>query len=130
MSKHERNKSGGFLDTLFTRSAKRNHRNTYSANGARPLSGNENEFNDASQDIENLVLSLTVEEVNQRLHEMFEDLNIPKDMRDPVMKKNLDEKRVMLKMHLKKGKQWLGRLKVSNIPATALTPFHAQLRSN
>lgn len=104
MSKHERNKSGGFLDTLFTRSAKRNHRNTYSANGTRPLSGNENDYNE-SQDIENLVLSLTVEEVNQRLHEMFEDLNIPKDMRDPVMKKNLDEKRVMLKMHLKKGKQ-------------------------
>lgn len=103
MSKHERNKSGGFLDTLFTRSAKRSHRNTYSANGARPLSANENDYNDM-QDIEILILKLTVEEVNQRFNEILEDMNIPKDKRDPLMKKNLDEKRDMLRMHLK-GKQ-------------------------
>ena len=103
MSKHERNKSGGFLDTLFTRSAKRGHRNTYSANGTRPLSANETENNEM-QDIEILILKLTVEEVNQRFLEILEDMNIPKDKRDPLMKKNLDEKRDMLKMHLK-GKQ-------------------------
>lgn len=103
MSKHERNKSGGFLDTLFTRSGKRNHRNTYTANGARPLSANESDYNDM-QDIENLILRLTVEEVNQRFQEILEDMNIPKDKLDPLMKKNLDDKRDMLKMHLK-GKQ-------------------------
>lgn len=104
MSKsHDRTKSSGFLDTLFTRSAKRGHRNTYSANGARPLSANESDNNDM-QDIENLILKLTVEEVNQRMHEILDDMNIPKDKRDPLMKKNLNEKRDMLKMHLK-GKQ-------------------------
>lgn len=106
MSKHERNKSGGFLDTLFTRSAKRGHRNTYSANGTRPLSANEADNNDM-QDIENLILKLTFEEVNQRFNEILEDMNIPKDKRDPLMKKNLDEKRDMLRMHLK-GKQPTG----------------------
>lgn len=103
MSKHDRTKSGGFLDTLFTRSTKRSHRNTYTANGQRPLSANENDYNDM-QDIEILILKLTVEEVNQRFHEILEDMNIPKDKRDPLMKKNLDEKRDMLRMHLK-GKQ-------------------------
>lgn len=100
MSRHDRTKSGGLFDTLFTRSAKRNHRNTYSANGARPLSANENDNNDM-QDIEILILKLTTEEVNQRFHEILEDMNIPKDKRDPLMKKNLDEKRDMLRMHLK-----------------------------
>lgn len=103
MSKHDRTKSGGFLDTLFTRSTKRGHRNTYSANGTRPLSANENDYNDA-MDIENLILRLTVEEVNQRFHEILDDMNIPKDKRDPLMSKNLAEKRDMLRMHLK-GKQ-------------------------
>lgn len=88
------------MDTLFTRSAKRNHRNTYSANGTRPLSANENDNNDM-QDIENLILGLTIDEVNQRFNEILEDMNIPKDKRDPLMKKNLNEKRDMLRMHLK-----------------------------
>lgn len=99
MSKHDRTKSGGFLDTLFTRSTKRGYRNTYSANGTRPQSTNDTDFND--MDIENLILKLTVEEVNQRFHEILEDMNIPKDKRDPLMKKNLEEKRDMLRMHLK-----------------------------
>lgn len=138
MSKHERNKSGGFLDTLFTRSAKRGHRNTYSANGTRPLSANEADNNDM-QDIENLILKLTFEEVNQRFNEILEDMNIPKDKRDPLMKKNLDEKRDMLRMHLK-GKQpdWSPDSpafasaekshEVHSFPPPALTQFHAQLR--
>lgn len=136
MSKHDRTKSGGFLDTLFTRSAKRSHRNTYSANGTRPLSANENDYNDM-QDIENLILKLTVEEVNQRFNEILEDMNIPKDKRDPLMKKNLDEKRDMLRMHLK-GKQTttfhsfaFGRRDVLNLSATGLDSIScSQLSSN
>lgn len=103
MSKHDRTKSSGFLDTLFTRSAKRGHRNTYTANGTRPLSANEADNTDM-QDIENLILQLTIEEVNQKFNEILEDMNIPKDKRDPLMKKDLDEKRKMLRMHMK-GKQ-------------------------
>lgn len=103
MSKHDRTKSSGFLDTLFTRSAKRGHRNTYTASSARPLSANEADNADM-QDIENLILGLTIEEVNQKFNEILEDMNIPKDKRDPLMKKDLDEKRKMLRMHMK-GKQ-------------------------
>lgn len=103
MSKHDRTKSSGFLDTLFTRSAKRGHRNTYTANGTRPLSANEAD-NSEMQDIENLILQLTIEEVNQKFNEILEDMNIPKDKRGPLMKKDLDEKRNMLRMHMK-GKQ-------------------------
>lgn len=131
MSKHERNKSGGFLDTLFTRSAKRNHRNTYSANGTRPVSANEND--NEMQDIEILILKLTADEVDQRFTEILEDMNIPQDKRAPLMKKALDDKRDMIKMHLK-GKQRnsihcnvLGRLIVFVVRSAALTQFHAQL---
>lgn len=99
MSKHDRTKSSGFLDTLFTRSAKRGHRNTYTANGVRPLSANDNDSD--MQDIEILIMRLTIEEVNQKFNEILEDMNIPKDKRDPLMKKNLDEKRDMLRMHMK-----------------------------
>lgn len=98
MSRHDRTKSGGFLDTLFTRSTKRGK--SYAYNGTRPVSANENDYIDA-QELENMILRLTVEEVNQRFHEILEDMNIPKDKRDPLMKKNLDEKRDMLRMHLK-----------------------------
>ncbi|XP_070503361.1 protein diaphanous [Chironomus tepperi] len=100
MSRHDRTKSGGFLDTLFTRSTKRGSKYPYNGAGPRPISANENDFFDA-QEIENMIMRLTVEEVNQRFHEILEDMNIPKDKRDPLMKKNLDEKRDMLRMHLK-----------------------------
>jgi diaphanous protein len=102
MSRHDRTKSGGggFLDTLFTRSTKRGSRYHHNGTSQRPVSANENDYIDA-QELENMVMRLTTEEVNQRFHEILEDMNIPKDKRDPLMKKNLDEKRDMLKMHLK-----------------------------
>lgn len=100
MSRHDRTKSGGFLDTLFTRSTKRGSRYPHNGTGTRPVSANENDYFDA-QEIENMIIRLSVEEVNQRFHEILEDMNIPKDKRDPLMKKNLDEKRDMLRMHLK-----------------------------
>jgi diaphanous len=56
------------------------------------------------QDIENLILGLTIEEVNQKFDEILEDMNIPKDKRDSLMKKDLHEKRKMLRMQMK-GKQ-------------------------
>lgn len=98
MSRHDRVKSG-FLDTLFTRSTKRGHRGAYSANGTRPMSTNDNEFE--HQDVEIKVLRMTVEEINKKFHEILDDMNIPKDKRDPLMSKSLEEKRDMLKMHYK-----------------------------
>ena len=100
--KHDRTKSTGFLDTLFTRSTKRSHRNaTYSGapHHARPVSA-ENDFAD-SQDVELEVLKLTTEEVNQKFMEILEDMNINVDKREPLMKKSISEKRDMLKMHMK-----------------------------
>lgn len=98
MSKHDRVKSG-FLDTLFTRSTKRGHRGAYSTNGTRPISTNDNEFD--NQDVEMRVLRMTVEEINKKFHEILDDMNIPKDKRDPLMSKSLEEKRDMLRMHYK-----------------------------
>ena len=100
--KHERNKSSGFLDTLFTRSTKRSHRNasyTGAPNNARPISA-ENDFAD-TQDVELEVLKLTTEEVNQKFMEILEDMNINVDKREPLIKKSISEKRDMLKMHMK-----------------------------
>lgn len=74
------------------------------------------------QDIENLILKLTVEEVNQRFNEILEDMNIPKDKRDPLFKKNLDEKRDMLRMHLK-GKQTKKLHSISNWRLIVLNIF-------
>lgn len=98
MSKHDRVKSG-FLDTLFTRSTKRGHRGAYSANGTRPVSANDNDIE--NQDIEFKVLRMTVEEINKKFHEILDDMNIPKDKRDPLMSKSMEEKRDMLRMHYK-----------------------------
>lgn len=63
------------------------------------MSTNDNEFD--NQDIEIKVLRMTVEEINKKFHEILDDMNIPKDKRDPLMSKSLEEKRDMLKMHYK-----------------------------
>lgn len=106
MSKHDRAKSGGgFLDTLsfgFTRSStKRSNKHYYNgSNGARPVSADNDTFVD-TQDIEFEVIRLTTEEVNSKFLEILEDMNIPKDKREPLVNKTIQEKRDMLKMHYK-----------------------------
>lgn len=108
--KHDRTKSTGFLDTLFTRSTKRSHRNaTYSGapHHARPVSTENDGFAD-SQDVELEVLKLTTEEVNQKFMEILEDMNINVDKREPLIKKSISEKRDMLKMHMKGKNARLG----------------------
>uniref|UniRef100_A0A2M4BBJ2 Putative rhoa gtpase effector dia/diaphanous n=1 Tax=Anopheles marajoara TaxID=58244 RepID=A0A2M4BBJ2_9DIPT len=136
MSKHDRAKSGGFLDTLLGRQAHKKsgrhggsgsgyghgsngtgafgsggiggggggsgggsgHGSYSSFNGGRPLSagadlsllgelGNDRKMSEA--------------EIDQLFLEILDDMNIPKDKRDPLLDKPLEEKRTMISMHLK-----------------------------
>lgn len=99
MSKHDRTKSGGIMDTLFGRPKNRG-RGGNGTNGGRPISSDQQFYAD-TQDLNTEVLKLSVSEVDKQFLEILEDMNIPKDKREPLLKKNLDEKRDMLLMHLK-----------------------------
>ncbi|XP_052870339.1 protein diaphanous [Anopheles cruzii] len=123
MSKHDRAKSGGFLDTLLGRPHKKGGRHGSSGsatgygngpngtghgggfgsygslNGGRPLSG---PAGDLSLLIEpNESRKMSEAEVDQLFLEILEDMNIPKDKRDPLLDKPLEEKRKMIMMHVK-----------------------------
>ncbi|XP_055641138.1 protein diaphanous [Toxorhynchites rutilus septentrionalis] len=118
MSKHDRAKSGGLLDTLFFgRPHKKGGRGgaggygsgTLSGvsghggngiNGGRPLSGAESEIS-LLDELNNEIKRMTEAEVNQKFLEILEDMNIPKDKRDPLLLKSLDEKKKMILMHVK-----------------------------
>uniref|UniRef100_A0A182VTV6 Formin GTPase-binding domain-containing protein n=1 Tax=Anopheles minimus TaxID=112268 RepID=A0A182VTV6_9DIPT len=118
MSKHDRVKSGGFLDTLLGRPHKKLGRHGGSGvygngpssaggnfsgyggsygnlNGGRPLSGQ-----DADR-VSSETHRLTEAEVNKYFLDILEDMNIPKDKRDPLLGKPLEEKRKMIDMHVK-----------------------------
>ena len=69
-------------------------------NGGRPLSGTESDLPNL-EEISNAVKRMTEAEVNQKFLEILEDMNIPKDKRDPLLLKPLDEKRKMILMHMK-----------------------------
>ncbi|XP_040164225.1 protein diaphanous [Anopheles arabiensis] len=122
MSKHDRVKSGGFLDTLLGRPHKKLGRHggsgvygngpssaggngtggygSYgSLNGGRPLSGPDADL--ASLMEPNETHRLSEAEVNKLFLEILEDMNIPKDKRDPLLGKPLEEKRKMIDMHVK-----------------------------
>uniref|UniRef100_A0A182TCW5 Formin GTPase-binding domain-containing protein n=1 Tax=Anopheles melas TaxID=34690 RepID=A0A182TCW5_9DIPT len=122
MSKHDRVKSGGFLDTLLGRPHKKLGRHggsgvygngsssaggngtggygSYgSLNGGRPLSGPDADL--ASLIEPNETHRLSEAEVNKLFLEILEDMNIPKDKRDPLLGKPLEEKRKMIDMHVK-----------------------------
>lgn len=101
MSRSDKTKSsaGGIFGTLLGRQKPKG----YGANGGRPVSS-EPQYED-EQDFNAEVLRMTVEEVNRKFVEVIDDMNIPPDKRKPLLEKNLDEKRKMLIMNLKKGKQ-------------------------
>ncbi|XP_058123018.1 protein diaphanous [Anopheles ziemanni] len=121
MSKHDRVKSGGFLDTLLGRPHKKSGRHGGSANygngsssgggtighsgsygslnGGRPLSGQDADL--ASLIESNETRKMSEAEVNQLFLEILEDMNIPQDKRDPLLEKPLEEKRKMIMMHVK-----------------------------
>lgn len=100
MSKHDRNKSsgGGLLDTLFGR-PKTKGRNT-TTNGGRPISAESDSLSDP-HDLNNEIMRLTNDEIDEKFIDILEDMNIPKDKRQPLLEKSLDEKRDMILMHFK-----------------------------
>ncbi|XP_058447723.1 protein diaphanous [Malaya genurostris] len=118
MSKHDRAKSGGLLDTLFFgRPHKKGGRGGsggyggggpgggsghggHSINGGRPLSGAESELA-LLEELNSEIKRMNEAEVDQRFLEILEDMNIPKDKRDPLLLKPLDEKKKMILMHVK-----------------------------
>uniref|UniRef100_A0A8D8KQT5 Protein diaphanous n=1 Tax=Culex pipiens TaxID=7175 RepID=A0A8D8KQT5_CULPI len=126
MSKHDRAKSGGLLDTLFggrphKKGGSRHGSGHYgtgggslggggvgghggygsgSLNGGRPLSGAEAEAAHF-EELQAQMNRMAEPEVNQKFQEILEDMNIPKDKREPLLLKTLEEKKQMILMHLK-----------------------------
>lgn len=77
------------------------------AGGGRPTSLETGEQLADMQEITNQVLRLDADQVNQKFMEILEDMNIPKDKRQPLLLKSLEEKRDMLIM---KGMRELVRI--------------------
>lgn len=87
MARNEKMKSAGFLDNFFGRKHK-----VYSGSGAEEQH---------ETDICLGVSKLSNEEINIKFMDILEDMNIPKDKREPLMLKDIREKREMLVMHYK-----------------------------
>lgn len=99
MSKHDKSKSGGgLLDIWFGRPKTKGRGGT--TNGGRPVSSESDTIGDL-QELHNEIMKLTIDEIDQKFIEILEDMNIPKDKRQPLLKKSLDEKRDMILMHFK-----------------------------
>lgn len=98
MSKSDKNKSsGGLLDMWFGRPKSKGRAGTI--NG-RPISSESDSIGDL-QELQNEIMALTIDEIDQKFIEILEDMNIPKDKRQPLLEKSLEEKRSMISMHFK-----------------------------
>lgn len=99
MSKHDKTKSSsGLLDIWFGR-PKIKGKGT-ATNGGRPISADSDSLADP-QDLHNEIMKLTFQEVDEKFIDILEDMNIPKDKRQPLLEKSFDEKRDMILMHFK-----------------------------
>lgn len=99
MSKHDKTKtSSGLLDIWFGRPKTKGK--SYTSNGGRPISADSDSLTDP-QDLHNEIMRLTHQEVDEKFVDILEDMNIPKDKRQPLLEKSLDEKRDMILMHFK-----------------------------
>lgn len=98
MSRHDKTKSSGLLDSLFGRPKAKGK--VYASNNGRPISL-ESEAMPDMQEITNEIYKLTSSEVDQKFMEILEDMNIPKNKRQPLLLKSIEEKRDMLIMQVK-----------------------------
>lgn len=99
MSKHDKTKSStGLLDMWFSRP--KTKARTTTSNGLRPISADSDSLADP-QDLHNEIMKLSNEEVDEKFIDILEDMNIPKDKRQPLLEKSLEEKRDMIIMHYK-----------------------------
>ncbi|KRF98360.1 uncharacterized protein Dwil_GK14913, isoform B [Drosophila willistoni] len=112
MSRHEKTKStgGGILDSLFGRPSKTKG-GSYSSNtlthGGRPTSTDNNAIPGA-EDWVRYIQDLNDAQLEAKFLEIIDDMNIPKDKREPLLAKSKEERQKMLLMHLK-GKNSLER---------------------
>lgn len=105
MSKNDKNKSsGGLLESWFGRPKTKGRTGTL--NG-RPISSESDTIGEY-QDLSSEIMALTVEEIDQKFIDILEDMNIPKDKRQPLLKKSFEEKRDMILMHFKGSYHWTG----------------------
>ena len=81
---------------------------SYTSNGGRPISADSDSLADP-QDLHNEIMRLTHQEVDEKFVDILEDMNIPKDKRQPLLEKSLDEKRDMILMHFKGKITFLSR---------------------
>lgn len=95
MSRHDRSKPSGIMDTLFGRPKLRGK--TSSSNGGRPISEPEGDLQQLTAE----VYRMTTEEITHKFLDILEDMNIPKDKRQPLLLKSVEEKREMILMHTK-----------------------------
>lgn len=109
MSKHDRSKSGGLLESIFGR-PKTKSKSYYGTISGRPVP---TEADVDLQELEEKIKQLTESEVDQKFMEILEDMNIPKDKRAPLTQKPVGEKRDMIFMHLK-GKS-VGELRLHRL---------------
>lgn len=102
MSKQDKNKSGGgLLDSLFGRpKTKSSTNNSGGTLSGRPVSADGEALNDL-QELERKIRGLTDSEVEVKFMEILDDMNIPKDKREPLLAKPKAEQRKMIFMHLK-----------------------------
>uniref|UniRef100_A0A1L8DMG4 Putative rac1 gtpase effector frl n=1 Tax=Nyssomyia neivai TaxID=330878 RepID=A0A1L8DMG4_9DIPT len=94
MSRSDRGKPSGIMDTLFGRPKLRGK--TGSANG-RPISEPEGDLQQLTAE----VYRMTTDEITHKFLDILEDMNIPKDKRQPLLLKSVEEKREMILMHTK-----------------------------
>ncbi|XP_036320526.1 protein diaphanous isoform X2 [Rhagoletis pomonella] len=102
MSKQEKLKTGS-ADSWFEGWFSRQKMKSNSSNATMPVKSNiidNNEVIDL-QELENKIRALSASEIDSKFLEILEDMNIPKDKREPLLMKTLAEKRKMIFMHLK-----------------------------
>lgn len=102
MSKQEKARTGstdGWFEGWFGRQKIKNTNN----NATIPIKSNVLDNNESIelQALENEIRTLNDCEIDLKFLEILEDMNIPKDKREPLLKKSIIEKRKMLFMHLK-----------------------------
>lgn len=91
MARHEKTKSGGFLDGFFGRPKK----------GQRMHSSGGDVNDITTNDLITEIQSWDSKELNEKFLDILEDMNIPADKREPLLSKDVREKREMLLMHYK-----------------------------
>ncbi|XP_017855287.1 protein diaphanous isoform X2 [Drosophila busckii] len=116
MSRQEKAKStgGSLLESWFGRPSKSKgaggnyNSNTLTQGSGRPNSTDNDGGGFAAEDIERHIQELTEAQVNAKFLDILEDMNIPKDKREPLLSKPMEERQKMIFMHMK-GKNSLER---------------------